>query len=339
MSAILKYQFEFIQNIQAGGKMFTRQRNRIEKSYRKSILPSLEVFENFVEFVIFMWRWVLAPSYIALGFCLALLMTKTVQNALELRVGFLELNDSMAIVKILGIVDMILVSNLILMVLFVGYVNFVSKIKLDGEDDRPSWMDSLDYSGLKIQLLGSIVAISSVQLLRQYMDMGERGNFDSVKLMWMIIVHLTFVVSILLFAIVNWLHEPDSEMDDESDAGASGEDDEEEEDDSDLPILVAAVNAVNNADNKENKGKEIQIVLNRGHLNKQKNDDLHIGQEMHISSTGENIIDPTTGDVIGWQEELLGTIKITKILERTSIAVPTNDLHGKAAVGDAVRPA
>lgn len=309
--------------------MFTRQRNRIEKSYRKSILPTFEIFENFVEFVIFMWRWILAPSYIALGFCLALLMVKTVRNAWELKDGFLKIGDSMAIVKILGIVDMILVSNLILMVLFVGYVNFVSKIKLDGEDDRPSWMDSLDYSGLKIQLLGSIVAISSVQLLRQYMDMGENGIFDSAKLMWMIIVHLTFVISILLFAIVNWLHEPDSETDDDGDGNGTGEIEDEDDDDSDLPILVAAIN----------KGSTFEIVLNRGKLNMQKDDSLHVGQELHISSTGENIIDPTSGDIIGWQEELLGTIKIVKILERTSIAIPIDDLKGKAAVGDAVRPA
>ncbi|HVR90906.1 MAG TPA: YqhA family protein [Novosphingobium sp.] len=196
--------------------MLTRQRNRIEKYYRKSILPSLEVFENFVEFIVFMWRWILAPSYIALGFCLLLLTIKTVQDAWSLRKGFANLGDSMAIVKILGIVDIILVSNLIIMVLFVGYVNFVSKIKLDGEDDRPSWMDSLDYSGLKIQLLGSIVAISSVQLLRQYMDMSESANFDSTKLTWMIAVHLTFVISILLFAIVNRLHDPASDADEQA---------------------------------------------------------------------------------------------------------------------------
>ncbi|HVR90910.1 MAG TPA: hypothetical protein VHG29_07440 [Novosphingobium sp.] len=71
----------------------------------------------------------------------------------------------------------------------------------------------------------------------------------------------------------------------------------------------------------------------------QRTDDLHVGQEMQLSSTGENINDPTTGDVIGWQEELIGVVKIVKVLERTSIAVPIGTLKLKATVGDAVRPA
>ena len=316
--------------------MLKGQRNEIEKLFRKKILPFFQVIENLVEFVIFMWRWILLPSYVALAFCLFLIMIKTVGNAYELSIGFQEIGDSMAIVKILGIVDMILVSNLILMVLFVGYVNFVSKINLDGEDDRPSWMDNLDYSGLKIQLLGSIVAISSVQLLRQYMDMGENIKFDSDKLMWMIVIHITFVVSILLFAIVNWLHDPESDADDEEEGESAGNSDDEEDEESDLQILVAAVKT--SKPTKENQEPEMQLVLNRGRLNMQKTEIFQIGQEMYISSTGENIIDPTSGDVIGWHEEVLGLVRIKQILERTSIAVPVGVLVGsKPSVGDAVR--
>ena len=317
-------------------KMLKQRKNEIEKLFRKKILPFFQIIENLIEFVIFMWRWILLPSYLALGFCLLMLMIKTVKNAIGLSYGFQGITDSMAIVKILGIVDMILVSNLILMVLFVGYVNFVSKINLDGEDDRPSWMDSLDYSGLKIQLLGSIVAISSVMLLRQYMDMEQEGHFDSNKLMWMIAVHLTFILSILLFSIVNWLHEEPAAADDEGENNSAGGGDEDDDDDSDLPILVAAVKFKVEKDSP--KGPEYQLVLNRGLLNQQRNEVLEPGDEMHISSTGENIIDPTSGDVIGWQEDKLGTVKIVQVLERTSIAEPIGKLSGKPMVGDAVRP-
>lgn len=320
--------------------MFAKRRNQVEKYYRKKFLPSLEIIENAIEFVIFLWRWVLAPAYVALGFCLALLIIKTVEHALELRHGFMDLGESIAIVKILGIVDMILVANLILMVLFVGYVNFVSKIKLDGEDDRPSWMDSLDYSGLKIQLLGSIVAISSVQLLRQYMDMGEKGQFDSERMFWMVTIHVTFVVSILLFAIVNWLHHGIKGRDDErvNEADSAVDENLENEEIDELPILVAAIK----------RGPNPTLILNRGWANKKNSDKLEKDQEHILSSTGESIIDPASGDVIGWQEEELGTVKLTHVLERSSIAVPTGALlevmqstdksKDKVAVGDVVRP-
>jgi uncharacterized protein (TIGR00645 family) len=307
--------------------MFAKKRNTIEKTYRKKILPTLEVVENFVEFVIFMWRWVLALPYIMLAFCLAILAFKTVTTAWSLKDGFIELEESMAIVKILGVVDMILVLNLIIMVLFVGYVNFVSKINLDNEDDRPSWMDSLDYSGLKIQLLGSIVAISSVQLLAQYMDMKESSSIDSTKFQWMIIFHTTFVLSVLIFAIVNRIYHTSSNHEDSQEAGLRLAEEEDEEDE-DLPMLVAAVN----------KGKDGHIILNRGIRNQRKHDNLHPDQELTISSTGENIIDPTSGDIIGWQEDIIGTLKIERILEKTTIATPVGTLSQNAAVGDAVRP-
>lgn len=307
--------------------MLIKKRNTIEKTYRKQILPALEIFENAVEFVIFSWRWVLALPYIMLGFCLLLLAWKTVTTAVKLAPGFQKLDESKAIVEILGIVDMILVLNLIIMVLFVGYVNFVSKINLDNEDDRPSWMDSLDYSGLKIQLLGSIVAISSVQLLRQYMDMDQNYSLQADKFMWMIIFHATFVFSVLIFAIVNRIYHSAPKHQDASEAAGPNHDEDDE--DEDLPMLVAAVN----------KGKEGHIILNRGLRNMGKHGHFHLGDEMTISSTGENIMDPTNGDIIGWQEDNIGTIKIVGILEKTSIATILGVLNQNAAVGDAVRPA
>ncbi len=303
--------------------------NQIEKWYRKKLLPRLEVVENLFEFALFMWRWVLAAPYAGLAFCLALLAIKATASAWALHEEFFRLEESMAIVKILGIVDMVLVLNLILMVLFVGYVNFVSKIKLDNEDDRPSWMDSLDYSGLKIQLLGSIVAISSVQMLRQYMDLEQSVHPDYEKLRWMIVFHATFVLSILIFSAVNYLHQkPARDESEDEEAGESGEESDDEDSEDMLPILVAAVYP----------GKKHQIVLNRGRLNAVRPEELRIGRRMVVSSTGESITDPTTGDMIGWQEDIIGEVEIIRVLEKTSIAEPVRKLTAKITVGDAVRP-
>ena len=106
---------------------------------------------------------------------------------------------------ILGLLDMTLLGNLILIVIFAGYENFVSKIgsAVDSED-RPQWMGSVDYSGLKIKLIGSLVAISVIELLKDFMD-ANSGVSDGLK--WRIGIHITFVISGVLFAVMDYIAE------------------------------------------------------------------------------------------------------------------------------------
>src|SRR6185312_3223248 len=91
-------------------------------------------------------------------------------------------------------------------VIFSGYENFVSKINTDNAEDRPSWMGTLDFSGLKMKLIGSIVAISAISLLRAFMALTDPATgLDEPRLRWMLILHLTFVISGLLFAMMDWV--------------------------------------------------------------------------------------------------------------------------------------
>ena len=101
----------------------------------------------------------------------------------------------------LELLDTVLLGNLIIIVLFAGYENFVSKIAVaEGAEDRPHWMGHVDYSGLKIKLIGSLVAISVIELLKDFM---QEGSFDNRREAWRIGIHMTFVISGVLFALMD----------------------------------------------------------------------------------------------------------------------------------------
>jgi uncharacterized protein (TIGR00645 family) len=102
---------------------------------------------------------------------------------------------------VLELLDVVLLGNLIIIILFAGYENFVSKIKIaEGAEDRPHWMGTVDYSGLKIKLIGSLVAISVIELLKDFM---QEGPFDANREGWRIGIHMTFVISGVLFALMD----------------------------------------------------------------------------------------------------------------------------------------
>jgi uncharacterized protein (TIGR00645 family) len=110
------------------------------------------------------------------------------------------------ILAILTLIDLSLAANLLLIVLFSGYENFVSKLEIGETADRPDWMGTVDFSGLKMKLIASIVAISG--MLKVFMALGTpSGNYTvtTETLKWMVIIHLTFVISGVLLALMDWL--------------------------------------------------------------------------------------------------------------------------------------
>jgi uncharacterized protein (TIGR00645 family) len=161
--------------------------------------------EHGLETFIFATRWILAPGYVVLIGCIGLLIYKTYEEFLQLVLNMSVFQEAKTIAQVLTIVDLILVTNLVLMVLFVGYVNFVSKIHPAKKEDRPDWMEYLDYSGLKTQLLGSIIAVSSVLMLRIIVQLGVGGEIESQRFIWIVVFHVTFLMSLLIIAVVNKL--------------------------------------------------------------------------------------------------------------------------------------
>lgn len=170
--------------------------------------------EDYLERSIFAVRWVLVPGYLVLAVALIILAYKSVGELFRFVSGAGSLDETGIVAQTLSIVDLILVMNLVLMVIFVGYINFVSKIHPQKEEDRPQWMDTLDYSGLKVQLIGSIIAIASVKLLRLYIDIGDDTAIAAAqRITWLIAIYLTLIGAILILAIVNRLkvHAPHAE--------------------------------------------------------------------------------------------------------------------------------
>jgi uncharacterized protein (TIGR00645 family) len=106
---------------------------------------------------------------------------------------------------LLALLDLTLLANLILMVIFAGYENFVSRIDVATESkDRPHWMGTIDFSGLKIKLIGSLVAISVIELLKDFINLSGKDEVGEGTI-WRILIHLTFVVSGVLFALMDWI--------------------------------------------------------------------------------------------------------------------------------------
>ena len=117
------------------------------------------------------------------------------------------LSGSEIIISVLTLVDICLVANLLIIIIFSGYESFVSKIELDGHEDRPEWMGKVGFSALKIKVMGSIVAISGIELLKVFVEVEEMyeksPELANQQIMWKILIHITFVISGVLFAVMD----------------------------------------------------------------------------------------------------------------------------------------
>lgn len=153
-------------------------------------------------------RWLMAPMYLGLSISLAMLAVVFVKELAYYLPKVLELTADQAILAVLTLIDLSLAANLLLIVLFSGYENFVSKFDFDTGADRPAWMGKVDFSGLKMKLIASIVAISGIHLLKLFMSLGKPDATYTATpetMRWMVIIHLTFVASGVLLALMDWL--------------------------------------------------------------------------------------------------------------------------------------
>ena len=162
--------------------------------------------EGGFEQVLFGSRWLMAPMYFGLVVSLGLISFIFLRELVESFPAMLIESSDDAILVTLSLIDLTLAGNLILIVLFSGYENFVSKLNIDDGGDRPDWMGKVDFAGLKMKLVGSIVAISAIHLLKEFMELGRDGApINSQHLFWLTVIHLTFVMSGLLLAVMDYL--------------------------------------------------------------------------------------------------------------------------------------
>ncbi len=153
---------------------------------------------------LFLSRWLMAPFYVGMVFALLALLAVFVTELVHAFPRVLQMDADDAILLALSLIDLSLAGNLVLIVTLAGYENFVSKFDM-GEGDRPDWLGKVDFSGLKMKLIASIVAISGIALLRAFMELDESPTADRSRLMWMAGIHLTFVVSGVLMALMDWV--------------------------------------------------------------------------------------------------------------------------------------
>lgn len=167
--------------------------------------------ERILERGLFFSRWILAPFYVGLVVALCVLLIVFLQELAyfigEVRAGLMgveghSLKPQDAILACLELIDISLAANLVIIVVFSGYENFVSKIDVGDHEDQPSWKGKVDFTGLKIKLIASIVAISGIHLLKVFMDIKKYTEQD---ITWMVIIHVVFVASGVFLALMDHL--------------------------------------------------------------------------------------------------------------------------------------
>ena len=158
--------------------------------------------ERFLENAMYASRWLLAPVYFGLSLGLIALTIKFFQEIFHILPHIFSVSESDMILTLLSLVDMTLVGGLLVMVMFSGYENFVSQRDINEGKEKLSWLGKMDATSLKNKVAASIVAISSIHLLRVFMD---AKNVPDNKLMWYVIIHLTFVLSAFVMGYLDRL--------------------------------------------------------------------------------------------------------------------------------------
>jgi uncharacterized protein (TIGR00645 family) len=162
---------------------------------------SMTPVKRAIETIIFNSRWLLVPFYLGLVVSLLVLMVKFGRNLFEFVIEVRTQSEADVIIGVLGLVDLALTGNLVMIVIFSGYENFVSKISAHEQADWPDWISKVDFSGLKHKLLASIVAIAAIHVLEAFMYLEK--NPDTTKLTWMVGIFGVFVVALLVVAIAD----------------------------------------------------------------------------------------------------------------------------------------
>ena len=157
--------------------------------------------EKLAESLLYASRWILAPIYIGLSLALVLLAIKFFQEVLHYFPLVLQASEADLILVTLSLIDMALVGGLLVMVMFSGYENFVSRIDIDEGADKLSWLGKLDSGSLKQKVAASIVAISSIHLLKVFMNVEKIADND--KIMWYVIIHMVFVLSAIGMSLID----------------------------------------------------------------------------------------------------------------------------------------
>ena len=156
------------------------------------------MLERLIESIVFYSRWLLAPMFVGLALGLAFLVVSFVSEFVHFVSTDGMFNSKDTALFILELIDLTLIGSLVAMVAIAGYENFVSKIDFRDDLERPEWMGKVDFAGLKLKVISALVAISSIELLKVFLN---SGSYEEGEIMWRVIIHSVFVVSGFIFAL------------------------------------------------------------------------------------------------------------------------------------------
>jgi uncharacterized protein (TIGR00645 family) len=160
----------------------------------------MSMIEHTLERGLFASRWLMAPFYVGLVGALVVLLYSFTMELVHVFSSLPEMTPDKAVLAVLSLIDLSLAGNLLLIVIFSGYENFVSKFDTTDHEDRPEWQGTVDFSTLKLKLVASIVAISGIHLLKIFMNVGQISDRE---IMWMVVIHVVFVISGVLLALMD----------------------------------------------------------------------------------------------------------------------------------------
>ena len=165
----------------------------------------MKKLESRFEALLFGSRWLAAPIYLGLVFALLMLLVVFARQLWSAAAAIATLTLDQAVLATLSFIDIALIANLVLIVIFAGYENFVSKMEVDDHVDRPEWMGTVDFSALKLKLFASIVAITGIELLKTFMALRVGVSVDPVAIRWLVIIHATFLLTAVLSSLADWI--------------------------------------------------------------------------------------------------------------------------------------
>lgn len=167
--------------------------------------PDTGGFGRYIGTTIFFSRWLQAPLYLGLIVAQGVYVAHFAKELKHLLLDFNHLSEADIMLIVLGLVDVVMIANLLIMVIIGGYETFVSRIRMNNHPDQPEWLSHVNPNVLKVKLAMSIIGISSVHLLKTFIEAGEPNGPTGEVMMWQTIIHMAFIVSAVALAFIDWL--------------------------------------------------------------------------------------------------------------------------------------
>jgi uncharacterized protein (TIGR00645 family) len=150
--------------------------------------------------ILFSSRWLQLPLYLGLIVAQCVYVVQFMRELWHLLAEASQFNETTIMLTVLGLIDVVMISNLLIMVIIGGYETFVSRLDLEGHPDEPEWLSHVNANVLKVKLATAIIGISSIHLLKSFIN---AQNLDEKTMFWQVAIHVTFLVSAVVIAAID----------------------------------------------------------------------------------------------------------------------------------------